>query len=305
MSDLSKTERTILKLTNIKPRSRKYLCKKLYTLIGSSPEQVYQTLRELVAKNWLTENNETYKSNPDSNFYLYPPEIDELLSNGKALHKVITLANSVYYPNLTFEEFMTEHLKKSVDRDYVRRILIVSYDKGIVRGLPIELRKSGFNYHLKQGKRRLIRSINWIDQHPIVKLLGVIVIIATFLTFAFNLFPSESKTLKFNKEEWDVSLEFSASKRAKMVDDLIQNHLYQGMHYNNVKELLGGKDLYRTDSPGNMLYSLYEDYGWDIDPIETKSLTLTFSDSLLTTATHIHWIKNGEEITRRLKLKQN
>lgn len=139
MSDLPKTERTILELTNIKPRPRKYLHNKLYALIGASNEQVDKTIRELVAKDWLTESDETYKSNPNSNFYLYPPEIDELMSNGKVIHKIVKHANSAYYPNLHLDEFMNDHLQKSVDRDYVKRILIAAYDKGIIKGLPIEL----------------------------------------------------------------------------------------------------------------------------------------------------------------------
>lgn len=90
-----------------------------------------------------------------------------------------------------------------------------------------------------------------------------------------------------------------------MVEDLVDNYLHSGMHFNEVKELLGAKDSYRTDPSGSILYGLYDDYGMDIDPIESKTLTLVFSDSLLTEVIQTHWIKDGVLTTQNHKLKQN
>lgn len=140
MSDISKEDRTILELTNIKPRSKKYLSDQLYEHTGLTPEQSELAINALVNRNRLAESKGMYKSDPDLDYYLYPPAIDELMSNAKAIHKVITLANKAYYPNLTLEEFEKKY-KSGVERQIMKKVLITAYDQGFLRGLPVELRK--------------------------------------------------------------------------------------------------------------------------------------------------------------------
>lgn len=128
--------------------------------------------------------------------------------------------------------------------------------------------------------------------------LVVLTLILTLVTSC----STELSNEPFNKSEWNTSVEFSVDKRVRMVNDLTTNYLYKGMHYNKVKQLLGTNDSYRTEQPGNLLYTLYERYDV-IDPVETKNLELFFEDSLLTSAELSHWMSGNEPKLTTVELK--
>ena len=64
-----------------------------------------------------------------------------------------------------------------------------------------------------------------------------------------------------------------------MVNDLVNNHLRLGMELNEVEYLLGEPDGIDSISKEKreIIYGIIIDYGWDIDPIETQDLILTFN----------------------------
>jgi len=64
-----------------------------------------------------------------------------------------------------------------------------------------------------------------------------------------------------------------------MVNDLVNNHLRLGMELNEVEYLLGepdGIDIISKEEH-EIIYDIIIDYGWDINPIETQDLILTFN----------------------------
>lgn len=153
MSKLPPLERIILEQTNIKARSNKFLKSYAYKSIGASTADTEKTIRVLVSKNWLIEENGMYISNSDSDFYLYPKEIEDLMDSGKSIHRIIKTENLSFYPGLTFEEFM-KHLNYSVTRNYVRQVLLAAYQYGYIDGLPLELSpKNTFGQNVKKWYR--------------------------------------------------------------------------------------------------------------------------------------------------------
>lgn len=197
MSDISKEDRTILELTNIKPRSKKYLSDQLYEHTGLTPEQSELTINALVNRNRLAESKGMYKSDPDLDYYLYPPAIDELMSNAKAIHKVITLANKAYYPNLTLKEFEKKY-KPGVERQIMKKVLITAYDQGFLRGLPVELRtKKSVNQRIKRLGTWYSKLIANIESHPIIKTISIVILLATVvMTIAWFVSPAFQEFLK-------------------------------------------------------------------------------------------------------------
>jgi len=92
-----------------------------------------------------------------------------------------------------------------------------------------------------------------------------------------------------------------------MINDLANNRLNSGMDKNAVIMLLGAptyKDTLAIDEV-KLVYEIYEDYGWDIDPIETQYLFISFKkDSTLNNAYLETWNKKGKE-KKELKIKQD
>lgn len=100
---------------------------------------------------------------------------------------------------------------------------------------------------------------------------------------------------QFDRMKWREKHDGSYEYRADLVDDLLENHLKKGMKRQMILELLGnpnGEDtLKRT-----MNYLILEDYGWDIDPIETQYLLLYFSKSGMLNHTVLYSCKHGEYV---------
>ncbi len=79
--------------------------------------------------------------------------------------------------------------------------------------------------------------------------------------------------------------------RAKMVDDILKHLNLKGQSLNEVINLLGQPDFRESNEIG---YKINEDYGTDIDPIATITLTFNFNqDSIITQATKDEWRKNS------------
>jgi hypothetical protein len=104
--------------------------------------------------------------------------------------------------------------------------------------------------------------------------------------------------MKFDKDKWKEKDDFVYIYRERMINDLIENHLNSRMTKNDVIDILG-RSNYTQVKPLELVYEVYEDYGWDIDPIETHNLAITFNgDSTLEKAYLEIW-KPSEEPKRK------
>ena len=65
--------------------------------------------------------------------------------------------------------------------------------------------------------------------------------------------------------------------RESMVQDLMDNHLHKGMTYKELKELIGQPENYANMDANTIAYEIMVDYGWDIDPVESKTLYIELS----------------------------
>ena len=116
-----------------------------------------------------------------------------------------------------------------------------------------------------------------------MKVIGLIISLAVMMV-------SCNWQRPFNRQLWDEVGDLDSSPfRKEMVKDVLDNHLKPGMHYQEVKNLLG--DIHSSvtnDSTGNIVLM----YGFDnefsgIDYKNSYWLEISFSsDSLLTTAAY-------------------
>ena len=100
----------------------------------------------------------------------------------------------------------------------------------------------------------------------------------------------------FNRQLWDEVGDLESSPfRKEMVKDVLDNHLKPGMHYQDVKKLLG--DIHSdvtNDSIGNivLVYGFYNKFS-GIDYEHCYGLEITFSpDSLLTDAAYKEFLSS-------------
>lgn len=85
--------------------------------------------------------------------------------------------------------------------------------------------------------------------------------------------------IKFEKEKWNERDDMFYANREKMVKDLMNNHLKQGMTSKEVLNLLGNPDNYQDDLPNTLSYEIAVDYGWNIDPQKGKTLYMEFTNN--------------------------
>jgi hypothetical protein len=79
--------------------------------------------------------------------------------------------------------------------------------------------------------------------------------------------------------------------RTKMVDDILKYLKLKGQTTTQIENLLGKPDFIEQNEFG---YKIDEDYGTDIDPIATTTLTIKFNkDSIITEAKNSKWKKNS------------
>jgi hypothetical protein len=105
-------------------------------------------------------------------------------------------------------------------------------------------------------------------------------------------FSCDSRNKKFNKTEWEERIDGFYTNREQMVDDIIKNHLHKGMSYDKIINLLSEPENYEDTEPNTMRYEIMKDFGWDIDPVEIKTLVLRISkDSTYLDYKIEHWEK--------------
>ena len=116
------------------------------------------------------------------------------------------------------------------------------------------------------------------------------VCVSTLICCATTIFSCESKEVKFNKTSWNERIDGFYLNREEMVNDLVSNHLHKGMSYTELVETLGRPENYSDMETNTVAYGIMEDYGWNIDPVETKTLRIKLSkDSLVESYKIVHW----------------
>ena len=101
-----------------------------------------------------------------------------------------------------------------------------------------------------------------------------------------------NKQLDFEKSRWNESVDGFYKFRESMANDLMENHLEKGMTYQQLIDLIGEPENLGNLKENIIGYTLMEDYGWDIDPIETKTLLIELTaDSLVQDFKKVHWKK--------------
>ncbi|AOW18411.1 hypothetical protein LPB03_13525 [Polaribacter vadi] len=98
------------------------------------------------------------------------------------------------------------------------------------------------------------------------------------------------KETEFNKQKWNDQTDGFYENRKNMVKDLLKNHLTKGMKYSQLTELIGEPENYANLKDNTVAYRIMENYGWNIDPIETKILKIELTkDSLVKKYKIEHW----------------
>ena len=113
------------------------------------------------------------------------------------------------------------------------------------------------------------------------------------IIFCFCLFAAcDDKQIEFDQSKWNMSVDGFYQFREVMVKDLMENHLEKGMTYKQLTDLIGKPENFANIETNTIGYTIMEDYGWDIDPVETKTLLIELTtDSLIQKFKIEHWKK--------------
>jgi len=96
-----------------------------------------------------------------------------------------------------------------------------------------------------------------------------------FLLLVATFYSCQTKQ-KFDKAKWaEVADLMTFPNRKYMIDDLVKNYQLKGKNYNEIVELLDQPQS-KLDSTMEIFYDIDVDYGWDIDPVYSKTLTILF-----------------------------
>lgn len=109
---------------------------------------------------------------------------------------------------------------------------------------------------------------------------GKFILSKIIIVVSLILFNTGCNTKEFNHDEWtelsDVHT-YNWEVRKKMAQYLIEEDILINLTKSQVIEMLG-EDVIITNFPENqMQYTIYLDYGSDIDPVKIESLTIIFN----------------------------
>lgn len=111
------------------------------------------------------------------------------------------------------------------------------------------------------------------------------VIFYIITSFAITIFGCNSnfQQIKFNRTQWDDGDVEIYPYSDAMLNDLLANYHLKGMSYKQLTKLLGEPQRWDNDNIDSSYYNINTDYGQDIDPVYTKTLTVYLNkDSLVT-----------------------
>lgn len=98
--------------------------------------------------------------------------------------------------------------------------------------------------------------------------------------------------IDFEKSKWNERADGFYKFRESMANNLMESHLKKGMTYPELTDLIGEPENFANLKTNTIGYTIMEDYGWDIDPVETKTLLIELTaDSLVQDFKLKHWKK--------------
>ena len=101
----------------------------------------------------------------------------------------------------------------------------------------------------------------------------------------------QEENKKFNSKLWHaIDGNNFSQQREPLVNDLIANHLYKGMSYKQLTNLLGEPEIGQGST--TIGYTLYVSYGWGIDPEEGRDLMIQLAkDSTVVDYQIKEWVR--------------
>ena len=116
----------------------------------------------------------------------------------------------------------------------------------------------------------------------------------TFLIFLVSIFlTSCNSNKKFDKTKWQEQGDLKMyTHRKSMLNDLTKNHKLTGLTYRQLVNLIGEPENYSDNESNIVYYEIETDYGFDIDPVYTKTLELKLTkDSIVDNFSIKEWKK--------------
>lgn len=114
---------------------------------------------------------------------------------------------------------------------------------------------------------------------------------ASLLSLILIITSCHHKQTEFNKSEWNTPNDIDYNHRELMIDDLRSNYLKQRMKARDVLDLLGNAESVTVNDSIQFYYEIFTDYGYDIDPVETKYLIINFDKDSTLISTRIEHYK--------------
>ena len=126
--------------------------------------------------------------------------------------------------------------------------------------------------------------------------LAILILLVTFAC---------SADMDFDRNKWNEKGDLYYKYRRQMVMDLLESHLNSEMTEIEITDLVGRSSNYGDSTKQKELtFEIYEDYGWDIDPIEVQHLIIALDNDLtldkvyLETWKHLHGTERIEFIVK-------
>jgi hypothetical protein len=99
-----------------------------------------------------------------------------------------------------------------------------------------------------------------------------------------------TEQLNFEKSKWNESVDGFYKYRKSMSKGLVDNHLEKGITYQQLTDLIRESENLDNLKENTIGYTLMEDYGWHIDPVETKTLMVELTPNSLVQDFKVeHW----------------
>jgi hypothetical protein len=93
-------------------------------------------------------------------------------------------------------------------------------------------------------------------------------------------FTSCNRNIKFDKAKWLQKGETEYPYRRAMLRDLTTNYKLKGLSYKQLLTLIGEPQEDIVGDSNTIYYSIFEDYGFDIDPVHVIDLVIKLNKDL-------------------------
>ncbi len=121
--------------------------------------------------------------------------------------------------------------------------------------------------------------------------IKIFILLLTYLILISSC--QKEKNIRFDSEKWKTAKSVDIHPyREQMIKDISENELFLGFNYLRLVDSLGIPENVQPRDTNELYYLIYDDYGWDIDPIYTKYLVLILDkDSIVIDTKVKEWKK--------------